>query len=52
MGGRELVLSRRDGKCKGPEVGTCTAFWKNMEEADVSRAERTRAGSGDGGEVG
>ena len=48
MGGREIVLSRRDSKCKGPEVGTCTAFWKNMEEADVSRAERTRAGSGDG----
>ena len=52
MGGREIVLSRRDSKCKGHEVGTCTAFWKNMEEADVSRAERTRAGSGDGGEVG
>ena len=46
--GRERVLSRRDSKCKGPEVGTCTAFWKNMEEADVFRAEtasRTRRGN-------
>ena len=46
--GRERVLSRRDSKCKGPEVGTCTAFWKNMEEADVFRAERARAGTGEG----
>ena len=49
MGGRERVLSRRDSKCKGLEVGTCTAFWKNMEEADVFRAERTREGVGVGG---
>lgn len=52
MGGREIVLSRRDSKCKGPEVGTCTAFWKNMEEADVFRAERTRVGSGGWGRWG
>lgn len=36
------VLGRRNGKCKGPEVGTGRAFWKNSEEDGVCEAERAR----------
>lgn len=34
MGGREIVLSRRDSKCKGPEVGTRLVCLRKIQKIE------------------
>lgn len=35
------VLGKRDGKCKGPEVGACRACLKNSKNTTTAGAEPT-----------
>ena len=36
------VLCRGSGKCKGPEVGVCCMYLRNIKETNVAGAERVR----------